>query len=498
MKKIVLLFVMLLSLCPLSLVHGQKVKTIVPKPGHKMIFKIDYASDQYVYLAIHYREKLLLRDSAKNDGRGVFMFQGDDKIEEGLYTIVSQAKRPYVNFIVDGSQHFKYFLDTIGDVRNFKVEGSPENAEMLRFQRKTVKAQQDVRYYQDKIKEFEKGNKDSLDFYTEKMKGINKEMEDFINDLIAQNPTFLFSKLQKSYKYIDVPEPPVMPNGTIDSNFQSIYYRTHYWDNFDLTDNRFLYLPSLEPKMKDYFNKILGMYEVDTINKYVDMVLQKTESDSLMYRYFIEWLSYQFESSKIIGHDAVFVHIAKENQLKGKCKWLDEEAIGKYERRINSMEPLLIGKKSVELIMPDTTLTQDFTKWHSSYNLTKPYVVLWFYDPTCHTCQAESEKLKAVYDSLETIGKRNFDVYAIGSDTDLERWKKYVRDKKYPWINVGGNTANIDYIEVYNIIGNPTMYIIDNSTKEIILNRRIEMVGIPSFLEQYEKLKEYQKSIQPK
>ncbi len=228
------------------------------------------------------------------------------------------------------------------------------------------------------------------------------------------------------------------------------------------------------------------------------MVIQKTESDSLMYRYFIEWLSYQFESSKIIGHDAVFVHIAKENQLKGKCKWLDEEAVGKYERRINSMEPLLIGKKSVELIMPDTTLTQDFTKWHSSYNLSKPYVVLWFYDPTCHTCQAESEKLKTVYDSLETIGKRNFDVYAIGSDTDLERWKKYVRDKKYPWINVGGNTANIDYIEVYNIIGNPTMYIIDNSTKEIILNRRIEMVGIPSFLEQYEKLKEYKNSIQPK
>ena len=90
------------------------------------------------------------------------------------------------------------------------------------------------------------------------------------------------------------------------------------------------------------------------------------------------------------------------------------------------------------------------------------------------------------------------EVYAIGRETDLERLKKYVRDKKYPWINVGGNTANIDYIEVYNIIGNPTMYIIDNSNKEIILNRRIEMAVIPSFLEQYEKLKEYRNSIQPK
>ncbi|MDX9891633.1 MAG: DUF5106 domain-containing protein [Bacteroidales bacterium] len=498
MKKIVLLFMMILSGISVLPLHGQRVKTIQPKPGHKMVFKIDYAQDNYIYLAIHYREKLLLRDSAKNDGRGVFMFAGPERIEEGLYTVVSEAKKPYVNFIVDGEQHFKYFLDTIGDVRNFRVEGSPENSEMLRFQRKTVRAQQEVRLYSEKLKEFENGNKDSVDYYTEKMKEINKEMELFIKDLIDQNPTFLFSKLQKSYQYINVPDPPVLPNGSIDSNFQSIYYRTHFWDNFDLTDNRFLYLPSLEPKMKDYFNKILGMYESDTINKYVDMVLKKVESDSLMYRYFIEWLSYQFESSKVIGHDAVFVHIAKENQLKGKCKWMDEETIGKYERRIKSMEPLLIGKRSVELIMPDTSLTTDYSKWHSSYSLTKPYVILWFYDPTCHTCQTESEKMKAVYDSLETIGKRNFDVYAVGSDSDLERWKKYVRDKKYPWLNVGGNTANVDYIETYNIIGNPTMYIIDNSTKEIILNRRIEMVGIPSFLEQYEKMKAYKQTLQPK
>jgi hypothetical protein len=497
MKKFTMLF-MLLLLGLTSVLYAQKIKTIVPRTGHKLVFKIDYAQDKIIYLAIHYREKLLLRDSARNDGRGAYIFDGENKLEEGLYTIVSEAKKPYVNFIIDGEQHFTYFIDTIGDVRNFRVEGSPQNTEMLKFQRKTVKAQQDVKLYQDKIKEFEKGNKDSLDLYTQEMKDINVEMENFIKEMITQNPTYLFSKLQKSYQYINVPDPPVFPDGSVDSNFQAVYYRTHFWDNFDLTDSRFLYLPSLEPKMKDYFTKLLWMYEPDTINKYVDMVLEKTQPDSLMYMYFVEWLSYQFESSKIIGHDAVFVHIAKENQLKGKCKWMNEETIGKYERRIKSMEPLLIGKKSVELIMPDTTMTTDFTKWHSSYNFQKPYVILWFYDPTCHTCQEESEKMKHVYDSLETIGKRNFDVYAIGSDTDLERWKKYVREKKYPWINVGGNTANIDYIETYNIIGNPTMYIIDNSTKEIILNRRIEMVGIPTFLEQYEKIKELKSKIQPK
>lgn len=496
MRKLVLLLVFLLGVGTSFTLSAQKIKTVVPKPGHKLVFKIDDAKDKVVYLAIHYREKLLLRDSAMNDGRGVFMFLGENLYEEGLYTLVSEAKMPYLNFIIDGEQHFKYFLDTLGDVRNFRVEGSPQNAEMLRFQRKTVRAQQSVKLYQEKMKEFETGNKDSLEFYTQEMKNLNKEMEEFIKDLIAQNPSYLFSKLQKSYQFINVPEPPLKADGTIDSNFQAIYYRTHFWDNFDLSDRRFLYLPSFERNMKEYFTKILWMYEPDTINTYIDMVLKKVESDSVMYRYFIEWLSYQFETSKIIGHDAVFVHIAKENQLKGKCNWIDEETLGKYQRRVSSMEPLLIGKKSVELIMPDTTQTTDFSKWYSSYRMPKPYVVLWFYDPTCHTCKTESENLRIVYDSLETIGRRNFDVFAVGSDTDIERWKNYVKNQNYPWLNVGGNSANIDYIEVYNIVGNPTMYIIDNTTKEIILNRRIEMIAIPTFLEQYEKIKESKRLLQ--
>ena len=59
----------------------------------------------------------------------------------------------------------------------------------------------------------------------------------------------------------------------------------------------------------------------------------------------------------------------------------------------------------------------------------------------------------------------------------------------YPWINVGGNKGNIDYLDYFGIyeIGNPAMYII-NSRHEIILNRRIDMKAIPQFLEEYEKI----------
>lgn len=59
-----------------------------------------------------------------------------------------------------------------------------------------------------KRKEFdEKGIKDSTDYYADKLKNINTEMLDFINnEIIGKHPEYLFSKMQKSYMEVDVPE----------------------------------------------------------------------------------------------------------------------------------------------------------------------------------------------------------------------------------------------------------------------------------------------------
>ena len=461
------------------------------KDGHELVFNIKDAKDTLVYLVIHYNEKLILKDSATPAAKGKFVFKGTDRYDDGMYSIVSMDKKLYLNFILDNNQHFEYNLDTTMNPENFSVKNSPENAEMLRFQKKTAQASQLANEWAKKRKEFdEAGNADSANYYKDKLAGINDEMTAFINELIAKNPDYLFSKMQKSYQNIDVPEFN-KEDGSPDYQKRASYYYLHYWDNFDLGDHRFIYIPSFEPKMKDYFLKAINHQEADTINRYIDIFLKKTEKDTFMYHYCCDWLSYQFETSKVIGHDAVFYHIAKTNQLEGKCYWLDEDVIAKYQKRVKRLEPILIGKIAPELFIPDTTLTDDMTQWHSSYRINKPYTILWFYDPDCPTCKKESKKLREVYDSLQAIGKRNFEVYAIGNDSDIDRWKKYVKENNYPWINVGGNKGNLDYLEYFNIyeMGNPAMFILNNR-HEIILNKRIEMSNIPQFLEEYEKMEE--------
>jgi len=479
-------FCLLLSafcLLPFSL-FAQKNKQ--KEPDQKLIFNIKDCKEDKMLLVIHFKDKFMLKDSAFNTGKGVYIFEREEKYDEGLYSLVSGSKVRLLDFIMDGSQKFTYNLDTTGNVINYSVIGSPENAEMLRFQQKTVEAKKEMSDWDKKRKEFDTNEmQDSIDYYTEKMSNLDVEMDQFITDLIAKNPTFLFSKLQKSFREIEIPEPPVYEDGSIDSSFKAVYYRAHYWDNFDLADRRFLFLPSYDRKLTHYFKSVLWYSDVDTINKYMDLMLEKTYPDSLMYRYLTEFLSKEFESSNMIGHDAIFVHLAKNNQIAGKCTWMDEDLIKKYKMRIEDLEPLLIGKKSVELILADTG--QSVKKMFSSYDMPKKYRILWFYDHTCSHCQKESKEMKVVYDSLENIGQLNFDVYAVNRTDDIAKWKKYIIDNGYTWLNVGGMIGNIDWKEAYHISSNPQFYII-NQDKNIILNRSIPKNMIPRFLEDYERI----------
>ncbi len=480
-------FIILIAVLISNIGFAQKEKTNSKENG-KMEFHVKDAKDKLVYLTITYREKLMLVDSTPNNGKGVFVFTNTKEYKDGLYSLVSESKKLYLSFIVDNDYDFSVYLDTTADIRNVRYEDCQANQLMLEFQLKNIEMSQKMRALSQKREMFTKTKQpDSVSVYANKIQEINTEMMNFIDDYIHQNPTYLFSKLQKTYQEIDIPEAPTLPDGTKDQLYQYNYYKVHFWDHFDLTDSRTIYLPSFEPKLKEYFEQVLIYQEIDTINKYIDLTLSKT-TDTLVYRFCVEWLSYHFETSKTIGHDGVFVHLVKENQLKDKCYWMDEEILSKYEKRVRKLEPLLIGKHAVELIIPDTTQTDDYTQWISSHKLPYKFVILWFYDPGCGTCKKESKKLKQLYDSVSTAGTRNFEVYGVSSEADIDRWKKYLNEQQFSWVNVGGLKANIDYLDIYNIyeLGNPQMYIL-NEKRDIILNKRIDMMAIPQFLEQYEK-----------
>ena len=99
--------------------------------------------------------------------------------------------------------------------------------------------------------------------------------------------------------------------------------------------------------------------------------------------------------------------------------------------------------------------------------------------------QEQTATLKILYDSLSIAGTRDFEVYAVGYESDVDKWKNYVKEHQLPFVNVGGPNVNIDYQEAYNVHGAPTMIIL-NEERRIIMNKTLPTSSILPFLRDYE------------
>ena len=218
MKKLVLILLSAIILIPCSL-QAQK-KNAGNTKGHNIVFNVKGAKDEKVFLAVYFREKLILKDSAsvtmtKNGPQ--FIFKGDEPYQGGLYKLVSQKHFPYLDFVIDGSQNFTVNCDTTGTIDNVSYTNSPQNDEVLAFQKKTVVAQKKMGELHKALDVAKKDNiQEDIDKYTEEIKNLNKEMKDIILDLIKRNPSYLFSKMQNGYQEIDIPEAPVDASGKKD------------------------------------------------------------------------------------------------------------------------------------------------------------------------------------------------------------------------------------------------------------------------------------------
>ena len=91
-------------------------------------------------------------------------------------------------------------------------------------------------------------------------------MKDYQDNIIETHKGKLVSKIVKMSMDIEVPESPRDENGIIiDSNFSFKYYRKHYWDNVDLTDDALVNNPVFHNKLEYFFGERMMVQHWDSI-----------------------------------------------------------------------------------------------------------------------------------------------------------------------------------------------------------------------------------------
>lgn len=441
--------------------------------GYKIKAAITGLNDTLCYLANYFGDKTYVTDTAVVDSKGKFTFSGDSALPGGIYIIAGQSNNKYLELIIDKEQFFSFHATMPEIAENIQFENSRENTlffEFIQFNMATRKQIDKLRKEQEKFRD----QPDSLAMVLKKTEELDLNLEEFQQEVIINHPESFVSVLIKAMKEPVVRNIPLLPDGREDSVLAFIQYKDHYWDNFDLGDDRLLRTPLFHKRIERYFRDLVYQ-RPDSITREADALINKSRGSKEVFKYMIWYLTYKYETSKVMGFDEIFVHMIDTYYTTGEAFWTDSTTIKTLEKRAEALRPILIGKKAPELILLDTA-----GSFLSLYHTPAKFMIILFYEADCSHCRKEINELKAWYETDETGAQ----VFAICTDTSLVKWEKFIIENDLNWINVNATRSiTRDYHDLYDISMTPTMFVLDD--RKNIIAKRLKADQLKTFLSNY-------------
>ncbi len=449
-----------------------------PKSNYEIPVSITGLRDSAIFLAYHFGDKQYITDTTILDARGNGIFSGKEKLAHGIYMIVLPGKK-YFELLISDDQHFSLSCSYNDYFNTLRFTGSDENTAFVAYQKKWGSLQQRS---SSNIKRLQsnKGNPDSVRILNEKQRILESEMKAYLQIVSVENKGNLLGILVKSLIPIEIPEFTIAAGTHNPDSVRWLkrynYNKDHFFDNTDLTDDRLIRTPILQARLDAFFTNVV-IQSADSINREIDKIIQKCESNPKMFQFIAVYLFNHFRESEIMGHDAVLVKIADDIYLSGKADWISKDFKNDLQRQVELLRHNLIGMKAENLVM-------DSYKgiYVSLYDIEKEFTIIYFWEPNCGFCKEYTPKLRDYYLKAKNEG---VEVFAVCTISDKAEWSKYIEDNKLTWINGWDpdRTSRFDYF--YNVQSTPMLYILDKNKN--IIAKKISVDDIPSFLETYRK-----------
>jgi thiol-disulfide isomerase/thioredoxin len=440
------------------------------------------AKGDTIYLANYYGNKLYYADTAIADAKGTVAFKRAKGYAAGVYAVVVPGPK-YFELLVN-EPLIKLATRKEDLLANLQVKQSKENELFIGYIRylNERKVEGDAYRAQLEAAKDEAARKEAKG----RMEALDKTVKKYQRDLVAGNPGTLAATLVRMSMAVEELPEPRRPDGSIDSSAVYYQYRAHYWDNVDFTDERIVRIPVFANKFDEYMGKVVPQIP-DTINRLVDDLVARTGSAHEVFKYVVHNVTHRYETSEIMGMDAVFVHMAltyycPKAGMPGRVDWMEADKLEKLCERARKMSPLVLGRKAPNIILTDSTEQ----KWVDFYSLPQDYVVIIFWDPHCGHCKKELPEIYKTYqEKLKPMGIEVFAVAKAVDESLMTDWKKFIRENKLDWVNVAltknvfeeakkdarkfipkyTTIESLNYADTYDVFSTPKLFVVDRDRK---------------------------------
>lgn len=441
--------------------------------GYKIEVQINGLKDTTIMLGYHLGDKKYVQDTAKVDSKGYAVFKGDS-LKQGIYLVILPSKT-YFEVLVGKDQQFKVKTDISNLLEKLSFSDSKESSAFCDYQKYLVEQQKLMNDLQNKYKAVS-SKPDSIKIIQEKIKELDKKVNEYWLDIIKINPNTLLSAIAKTMIPIHTPEFKVPENTKNADSLKWImgyqYNKNHYFDNISLTDSRLIRTPILEQRLNVFFDKLL-IPVPDSIIPEAIKIIEKTRPNKEMFQYTLQFLGNKFATSNVMGFDAVFVAIAEKYYLAGQAWWADKKTIDQIDQRVKALKPNLIGNKCPDLSLPDMT-----GKIRKLSDINAKITVVYFYDSNCSHCKKVTPEVKKLYDTFKPKGLEIYAVYTQGNQPEIV---EYINKNNLNWINVWDPAQNSKFRDLFDIYSTPVIYVLDKNKK--IIAKRISEESLKQLLE---------------
>lgn len=450
MKRFLLLFLLVLP----------ALRTAAQSGGYRIEALLEGVRDSTCFLAHYLDKQHSIRDTAVADAGGRVVFEGKTALPAGLY-VVSVGRWRYFDVLLTDDQQFRLQADTTNFISSMKVEGSRENELFYAYNQHMQKRFDDLRKLQQ------------LGESPVRLKAIQQEMNEYRRDFIKGNASTFAAKLLKAATEPDLPPAPKRPDGRADSTYLYHYYKAHYFDNLDLTDERMMRTPLLAPRVERYFADLV-VQSPDSLSKEADALLARVPKDRKdLRKYLIYKITSPYEQAHVLGTEGFFVHMG-EKYYVGEPGLYDTSTVRRFRERIATLKPTLVGKK-----VPNMALTDTLGRPVPLHNVKAEYTVVFIYDPECGHCREATPKVLDFYKKTKTQGVA---VYAANLKRDPAQWKKFIREfKTGEFVNGIDLRSQVDFWNTFDAQSTPVIFVLDRDKK--IIARRLPAAELEKYWE---------------
>lgn len=428
------------------------------------------------YLTYYYGKNMNVVDSGAFDPKGTTIFQGDKKLNPGVYSIIFPGKRSSLDFLVGGEQHLSILVkDSANPVLTSVVSGSKENILFKDYQR--FVSEKGAALDRERNAYIKSTTRQDSTLHQNNYSVLNRELASYRDSITKEFPESMLAVLLKTMKEPGIPNQyPITRDDTL-ANYQ--FYKQHYWDGVSFRDERIIRTPFFIPKLERYFRQVIDQ-NPDSVIRESDYLILLSRSSQPMYQFLINWFTDEYYQPKIMGQDKVFVHLFEKYHSQGVSTWLNDDQHKAISDRAYMVMSNLIGEPAAPL-----TLTDLSGKVTQLYNIRSPFTVISFWDPTCGHCQKEMPVLDSIYQAKWK--KEGVKIFGVLTDYQVkDKWLRFINDHHLTeWVNVYESEDQRRAVEaakkpsfhqLYDVVQTPTLFLLDSDKRIIAKKLSIEQL----------------------